>query len=121
MLFIQAATNQKNLKLFVMKLNLDLLKKVIPYTYQIASTGLILALLVIVLRQQKDIETIRSRVNNIPTSSYDLSGEIRDLETKLESVERSLSNDISSARNSISNDISSAESSIKWDVNWRCN
>ena len=125
MLFIQAANNPKNLKLHIMKLNMDLLKKIIPYSYQIVSTGLIVSLLVIVMRQQSDINSIKSRVNNIPTSTYDntgdLSNEINEISTKLESVQRRLSSEISSAESSISSDISSAESNIKWELSWRCN
>ena len=108
-----------------MKLNKDLLKKIIPYSYQIVSTGLIVSLLVIVIRQQSDINSIKSQVNNIPTSTYDntgdLSKEINEISTKLESVQRRLSSEISSAESSISSDISSAESNIKWELSWRCN
>ena len=106
------------------KLNLDLIKKIIPYSYQIVSTGLILSLLVIVLRQQNDINAIRSQVNNIPTrsydNSYDVSSEISEIGTKLESVQRRLSSEITSVESNISSDISSAESNIKWEMSWRC-
>lgn len=68
-----------------MENNLTKIKNWVSTSFQLITVGLLIFAIVLILKQQSDINTLKSKLNSIENNIGDLSSEIQSVESNLSS------------------------------------